>query len=264
MPAYFQRPENALKRANGEEGIGARRTGAARGLGGRGGPGLVRGVLPPDYGCTGGPCGLPAANPTWVWVWYPFSLQQTWEVERRGWEARSREPSLRGWPSSRRRLVSLGGQGGASRLRRQADPGPSSSLSPPLLGTPSPETTGPCALRPRAPSRHLGVPGRRKHGSLPGTMQARTSAPPPAGPGGLAGPPPGPPADASAPRNSAPCFAAQGPLPPPTPLVRFGDSNPFNSFPIFFFFLLALIIGSCEAYSESQGSWDRVNTIRET
>ena len=44
MPAYFQRPENALKRANGEEGIGTRWTGAARGLGGRGGPGLVRGL----------------------------------------------------------------------------------------------------------------------------------------------------------------------------------------------------------------------------
>lgn len=36
MPAYFQRPENALKRANGELGIGARWAGSARGLGGRG------------------------------------------------------------------------------------------------------------------------------------------------------------------------------------------------------------------------------------
>lgn len=44
-------------------------------------------------------------------------------------------------------------------------------------------------LRPRAPGRHLGVPGRKKHGSLPGTMHARTSAPPPARAGRRAVPP---------------------------------------------------------------------------
>lgn len=125
--------------------------------------------------------------------------------------------SLRGSLSSRRLPVSLGGRVAASRLRRQADRGQSSSLSPSLLGTPSLQTTGPCAIRPRAPGRHLGVPGRRKHGSLPGTMHARTSAPPPAGPGGLTGPPPGSPADASAPPNPAPLFAGSGSTSPSDP-----------------------------------------------
>lgn len=130
----------------------------------------------------------------------------------------------------------------ASRLPETGRPGPEllSLLSQPFPHCSDPRVLGDSAPR---PSRHLGVSGRRKHGSLPGTMHARTSAPPPAGPGGLAEAHlRGSPADICAPESGAALLPAQGPTSPSDPSSPLRGSDPFNSFPIFFFFLLALIV----------------------
>lgn len=95
------------------------------------------------------------------------------------WEVRSREPSLWGLflpPAAASWCVS-GAAVPETRFRDR------SSLPPFSASARRPRPPGSRLLRPRAPSRHLGVPGRKKHGSLPGTMHARTSTPPPAGAG---------------------------------------------------------------------------------
>lgn len=101
------------------------------------------------------------------------------------WEVRSREPSLWGLflPPAASWCVS-GAAVPETRFRGR------SSLPPFSASARRPRPPGSRLLRPRAPSRHLGVPGRKKHGSLPGTMHARTSTPPPAGAGSRAVPPP--------------------------------------------------------------------------
>lgn len=124
------------------------------------------------------------------------------------------------------------------------------------------QTTG-FLLRLRAPGRHLGVPGRRKHGSLPGTMHARTSTPPPVRPG-AGGPTSGPPADTSGrppPPNLAPRSSGSGST-SLSPLATVSSSGTLTHLTGFLCFL-ALIIGSQQLTSTLR-SWDRVNTMRET
>lgn len=123
----------------------------------------------------------PARRRPGPWVGMVSLLAPT---DRGGWEVRSREPSLWGpflppaasWCVSGAAVPETGFQG-------------PSSLPALFASARRPRPPGSRLLRPRAPSRHLGVPGRKKHGSLPGTMHARTSTPPPAGAGSRAVPP---------------------------------------------------------------------------
>lgn len=85
----------------------------------------------------------------------------------------------RGLPSARCLLLRRG-----DAAWSHACPVGNSFLSP---GPHRPSGPACFGLRIQAPSRFLGVPGRRKHGSLPGTMHARTSTPPPSGARCLAG-----------------------------------------------------------------------------
>lgn len=148
------------------------------------------------------------------------------------WEVRSREPSLWGLflpPAAASWCVS-GAAVPETRFRDR------SSLPPFSASARRPRPPGSRLLRPRAPSRHLGVPGRKKHGSLPGTMHARTSTPPPAGAGSRepGSPTSGPPADTSAPQIQRRALLGQGPLTLfPSLYHCFGDSNPFNLLPVF-------------------------------
>lgn len=142
------------------------------------------------------------------------------------------------------------------RLPRQAYPGPSFSLPPASAWSSRPRGF---QLRPRAPGRHLGVPGRRKHGSLPGTMHARTSAPPPAGPG--AGQSHLRPSrrQLGTPRIQPRALRGQGPLTLSSDhYLRFGDSDPFNPFPIF----SGIDYWQLRSLLRITGSWNRVNTVR--
>lgn len=124
----------------------------------------------------------PARRRSGPWVGMASLLAPT---DRSGWEVRGWEPSL--WGPFHPPAPSWWVPGAA--VRETGFRGPS-SLPPLSASARSPRSPGFRLLRPRAPSRHLGVPGRKKHGSLPGTMHARTSTPPPAGAGSRAVPPP--------------------------------------------------------------------------
>ena len=172
----------------------------------------------------------------------------------RGWEARSREPSLGGpsLPPPPGESRGRGSRDRPSRARASAARPPASAWSSRPRGF---------QLRPRAPGRHLGVPGRRKHGSLPGTMHARTSAPPPAGPG--AGQSHLRPSrrQLGTPRIQPRALRGQGPLTLPSDrYLRFGDSDPFNPFPIF----SGIDYWQLRSLLRITGSWNRVNTVRGT
>lgn len=236
-------PSNAptVSRGSGRAGLGGPRPRKSRR------PGQLLAASPLSCGCTGGRCGLPAADSGRGWAWCPFSLQPTGGVggAEQGTVARGPVPpaAAAGWVSG-------------PRLPRQAYPGPSFSLPPASAWSSRPRGF---QLRPRAPGRHLGVPGRRKHGSLPGTMHARTSAPPPAGPG--AGQSHLRPSrrQLGTPRIQPRALRGQGPLTLSSDhYLRFGDSDPFNPFPIF----SGIDYWQLRSLLRITGSWNRVNTVR--
>lgn len=147
------------------------------------------------------------------------------------WEARSPEPSPQGpfLPPAASGCVA----GTAARETVPTRTG-APSLLPASAGSPGPWGFG--LLRARVPGRHLGVPGSKKHGSLPGTMHARASAPPPARAGSPTDPPPAfpQPPPLSKPRSVL-CWV--GVHLPFTQLlyIHLGASDPFNLIPVVLF-----------------------------
>lgn len=139
-------------------------------------------------------------------------------------------------------------------------------------GLPAPEplplSASACLSRPRGfrllglrvPGRHLGVPGKKKHGSLPGTMHARTSTPPPAGAGSRAVPPQAFPADTSVPKSGAVLCWVRVHL-PFSPLYMYFCLGTLTHF-IWFLFFLTFEYWQLKRLFRIAGSWNRVNTAR--
>jgi hypothetical protein len=122
-------------------------------------------------------------------TWAAARAEARGPARRRLGLARFPDPRQRGW-NRRQGLPFLAACWCVAGPRPQRQACPAATSFPSVASASSPRYRAFVLLRPRAPSRHLGVSGRRKHGSLPGTMHARTSAPPPAGACSPAGPPP--------------------------------------------------------------------------
>lgn len=160
-----------------------------------------------------------------------------------GWEARSREPSLEGssLPPPPPPGESRGRGSRDSRTRARASPSRPPPLGPPDHGAFSFGPAPPAAIWEcrgggnMAPSRGQCTPEPRLHlppGPEPGSP---TSCPP---------------ADSSAPPESSPALCGVR-VHLPSPLTTISASGTLTHLTRFLFFL-ALIIGSSEAYSESQ------------
>lgn len=140
--------------------------------------------------------------------------------------------SLRGSPSSRRLPVSLGGQGGGVAAPETGRRGPEllsllASAGHPL--TPDHGALCASAPRPRPPSGSAGEeetwlpPGDNARENLGSTSRRA---------GRLGRPTSGPSCGRLRAPESSAALCRLRTLPLPTPLLRFGDSDPFNSFPI--------------------------------
>lgn len=226
-------PSNAptVSRGSGRAGLGGPRPRKSRR------PGQLLAASPLSCGCTGGRCGLPAADSGRGWAWCPFSLQPTG-----GWEARSREPSLEGPSLPPPPPGGSRGRGSRDRpTRARASPSRPPPLGPPDHGAFSFGPAPPAAIWEcrgggnMAPSRGQCTPEPRLH------------LPPGPEPGS---PTSGPPADSSAPPESSPALCGVR-VHLPSPLTTISASGTLTHLTRFLFFL-ALIIGSSEAYSESQ------------